>query len=301
MAVGGPPERALDEEPPHLVALRAVEVERGAPWSAVPVGEVRAEVTEDVAFGAEVVVHDVEHDGEVGAMAGIHESPQTVGTAVAVLCRERGDAVVAPVSGAGKLGDRHELDRGDAQVAQRRQLVHDAVEGAGGGERPDVQLVEHEVGHGRGPEAVVGPVEAVVDDRRRPVDAVGLPARGGVGPQPVVEPVPVAGPGGRVVDGDAVVAAVVAHHRHRLRGFADGFERERDAVVERRPDLERRPAVRADPRAERHAPSPARDASSGANTTMPRGGTVISSDCARPCAPTGVVRTAPRLPTPLPP
>ncbi len=120
-----PVEGVFDEVTAHVVAVGAVEVERLAPWRAVPVGEIGREVGEGIAFGADVVVDDVEHHGQTMPVSRIHQPFQSDRAAVGVLRRERIDAVVAPVARAGKLGDRHQLDGRDAEIAERGQVGYD--------------------------------------------------------------------------------------------------------------------------------------------------------------------------------
>ena len=85
----------------------------------VAVGHVRRiELRQIRAFGAEVVVDDVEDDGDVQPVGGIDEGAQIVGPAVVARRRIQADAVVAPVAGAGEFGDRHQLDGRDAEVVQ---------------------------------------------------------------------------------------------------------------------------------------------------------------------------------------
>ena len=67
----------------------------------VPVGEVvRGELAEVVAVGAEVVVDDVEDDGEAVAVRLVHEAAQVVGLAVETRGGEEVDAVIAPAEAA---------------------------------------------------------------------------------------------------------------------------------------------------------------------------------------------------------
>ena len=65
-------------------------------------------------------------------------------------CRNTGqgeqvDTVITPVPDPGEVGDRHQFDRGDAQVRELRQLSCRRGERPFGRERADVQLVEDEV------------------------------------------------------------------------------------------------------------------------------------------------------------
>ena len=121
-------------------------------------------------------------------MGGVDEARERLGAAVGRLRRAQVDAVVAPAARARELGDRHQLDGGDAELGERRQVRDRAVERALGGERADVQLVEHLRAERGGVERLVGPRErGRVDHARRPAQAVGLPARRRVGQRVAVE------------------------------------------------------------------------------------------------------------------
>ena len=88
------------------------------------VGEVvRGELAEIVAVGAEVVVDDVEDDGEAVAMRLVHEAAQVVGLAVDMRGGEEVDAVIAPAEAAGELGDRHHLDARDPEIGEVAELA----------------------------------------------------------------------------------------------------------------------------------------------------------------------------------
>ena len=75
-------------------------------------------------------------------MAGVDEALQSGRPAVRVLRRADVDAVVAPVARAGKLRDRHQLDRRDAEVFERVEMLDDGVERAFPRECSDVQFVD---------------------------------------------------------------------------------------------------------------------------------------------------------------
>ena len=154
--------------------------------------------------------------------------------AVGGLGREQVHAVVAPVPRSRELGDRHQLDRRDAQVHQLREMGDDRLEGAGAGERSDVELVEDDVRELVAPERLVGPGERPrIDHHRRSVHALGLEARGGVRAIALaVQPVLVARAGGD------------ARHRHlegpvRLPGHgqrATALDEDLDRPALGRPD-----------------------------------------------------------------
>ena len=157
--VADPSDGVLDEVPPDMIAAGTRDVHRVAPWRAVGVGEVRPVPPEHVALRSHVVVHHVEHDTEPEPVRGVDEPSERVGTAVGVLDCEREDPVVAPVASTRERGDRHHLDRGDAQLVQSGQVTDRRVEGAFRGERADVQLVEHRVGELDADPGVVVPPE----------------------------------------------------------------------------------------------------------------------------------------------
>ncbi len=140
----------------HVVGERAVQVDRRTPGRAVAVGEVGSEPVEDIAFGPEVVVDDVQHDGEVASVALVHELLQaTLDPPYESLHGKREDPVVAPVTAAGELRDRHDLDRRHAEFDQVVECGHRPCEGALLGERPDVQFVEDPLPQWSGTEFLV--------------------------------------------------------------------------------------------------------------------------------------------------
>lgn len=242
-----PPERAPDEEPPDLVRAGSVEVERPSPRRVVPIREVRTERVEVVPLRPEVVVHHVEHDGEAARVAGVHQTPEPVRSAVRALCRVGADAVIPPVARAGKLRDRHELDRRDAQVAQLVQLRDRGVERALGRERADVQLIDH-ITMQRKTDPLFGlPLEFARHDLRRPVHALRLGARGGIRERVAAfEREPVAGARRHVVGDKLEVPALGRMHR----GARAVLAHELDAFGLRRPDTETRAPIGERDRAE---------------------------------------------------
>ena len=177
-----PVARVLDEVAPDAGAVRAVEVEGAPPWGLVAIREVRPELGKVVPLGPEMVVDDVEEDGEALRVAGVHEAAQPLRTAVGRLRRIEVNAVVTPVARARELGDRHELQRGDPQVGQPREMRDDGFEGARGRGGAHVELVEDEVHARAAPEALVRPRKACrIDHDRRSVHTLRLPVRHGIG------------------------------------------------------------------------------------------------------------------------
>ena len=167
-----PVERVVDEEVAHRARLCSPSKLIAAPhgvWCAglKNSGAVGVQV---VAVGAEVVVDDVEqHHQAAGACAASTKRLEVVGRAVGGVGRERQHAVVAPAALPGKVGQRHQLDRGDAERGQVGQaLDRAAAKVPSGVKRADMQLVDHRLVPRPAAPAVVAPVEgARVDDLAR--------------------------------------------------------------------------------------------------------------------------------------
>ena len=207
-----PGEGVVDHQIAHL---GHGEVDAIAPGAAPLGGEVGREFGQVVPLRAEVVVDDVEHHRETETVGAIHERAQVVGRAVGGVRGERLHPVVPPVPGAGERRHRHELDPGDAQVAEDGQGLGGAGEGARTCEGADVQLVEHPVGQAA-PGRLVSPgVGGRIDDLGGAVDAFRLPsgARVGAGAR-AIDHIEVANARGGRREGDREDVTGPARHRH---------------------------------------------------------------------------------------
>src|SRR5207253_78867 len=80
------------------------------------------------ALGAEVVVDDVEEDGEPGRVARVHQATEPARAAIGRLRSVEVDAIVTPVARARELGDWHQLDGGHAEVGKRGKMRDDRLE-----------------------------------------------------------------------------------------------------------------------------------------------------------------------------
>ena len=121
-----------------------------------------------------MVVDDVERDRDATGVRGVDEPLEGRGAAVHLVHGVRRDAVVPPVVPAREGPQREQLDHVDPEVRQVRQPLGRRVQGALGGERAHVRLVEHRAGQldtGPGP---VGPgVRRRVEPGRCAVRPVG--------------------------------------------------------------------------------------------------------------------------------
>ena len=232
-----PLQRVVDEEPAHVIAVRAVEVERRPPRRLVPVGEVRAVLAEVVPLGTEVVVDDVEERGR-GRAHGTHR-PAASARAVrrtssaprrctcrrspSCACRETGAIGISSIDG-------------DAELPQRVEPRDDRLERSLGGERADMQLVDDVVVERDAAPLAIRPDEVVARrPRSRPCTPSGCSRDAGSGrsrPADVEEvPRPLA-----ALDDRLVIAVVVLRHRDALLLRRDDVQL--DAIAIRRPDAE---------------------------------------------------------------
>ena len=69
-----------------------------------------------------MVVDDVEDDRDAVRVRAVDKAAEIVRAAVEAGRREQIDPVIAPAEAAGKIGDRHQLDAGDAERGQLGQL-----------------------------------------------------------------------------------------------------------------------------------------------------------------------------------
>ena len=181
-----------------------------------------------------MVVDDVEEDGERARVAGIDEALEGIGRAVRFMRGEEVDAVVAPALDSGEGVDGHQLDVGDAEVAEIVEFGLRGVEGAFGGEGADVQFIKDGGGERRGFPGGVGPREGgVIEKAGGAVDAAGLPGGAGIGEGEVlvVEKIGIVHAGARGFDVSLPPAAVVLLERVHLSGDLDA-----DLAGVRRPE-----------------------------------------------------------------
>src|SRR5258706_439119 len=119
MVFGQPVERVLDEEVPHGTAFRPIKVDGTTPRSAVAVGKklwrIRIEI---VSFRAKMVIDDIQQDHDAPAMGVLNKLLEVFGTAVGTIGCEGINTVVAPISPARKVGDRHQLQRRDSKISE---------------------------------------------------------------------------------------------------------------------------------------------------------------------------------------
>ena len=226
-----PHQRVVDDVPPDGPGVHSVEVDPVTPVVAA-LGEVRAESRQVVATRSEMVVDDIQDHGEPVAVGGVDEALQPVGAAVGLVGRVPADTVVAPSAAAAEGVDGHQLDVADSQLDEVCKMRDRRVERPGRGERADVQLVDDRSRQRPAGPRLVRPLVVVGVPAAGLMDAVGLPARSGVGQDRVVaiEQESVVG-AVRDLDVDAPPAVVLGPHLVRLAAHPGP-----DPLGQRRPD-----------------------------------------------------------------
>ena len=177
--VAQPHQRVVDDEAAHLIALRPIEVERGTPAGAVPIGEIGAIMRQVVSVGPQVIVNHVEEYAEPRGVASAHERRQLARRAVRGKRSKEIHTVVAPSPSPGKRRQRHQLHMGDAQADQVGKLRLRARVGALGRECADVQFVDDRIFQRLGMEGGGAGLVRIPWRRRMriAVHAAGLPRR----------------------------------------------------------------------------------------------------------------------------
>src|SRR5262249_25748819 len=198
---------------------------------------------------------------------------QLLGPAIDRIRRVRQHPVVAPVAPAGKVRERHEFDRSDAEVPEVVELGAHAGVGSLRGEGPDVQLVDHRLGPRPSAPALVLPLErGRAAHLARPVAVARLEARGRTGHFVfAVDAIAVQRARSRFFH-QFIPTLTDLHHRFRLV-----FQDKKNFASARRPEPEAHAAVAEHLGAERHGVSSQRrlrghqrSSSSAAHSFPPR-------------------------------
>ncbi len=134
-----------------------------------------------------MVVDHVEHHHQAESVGPVDERLEVLGRAIGMVRRVVQHAVIAPAARAGKIRDGHQLDRRDAEIGQLLELPRQGREGAFGRRRADMRLVDHRLfPRPPLPVAVLPGIAPRIENLARPVDVVGLEARGRIGDQKLV-------------------------------------------------------------------------------------------------------------------
>ena len=144
-------------------------------------GEVGAKFAQVIPLGAEVVVDDVEKGGEARAVRRIDQPREPGRSAIVGVRGERRDAVVAPVARPGEGRDRHHLDGAVSSLGHLGHESRGAVGRALRRESAEVDLAEDQFLQRYARAAAAGRDRREIHHLARPMHAVGLRGRAGVG------------------------------------------------------------------------------------------------------------------------
>src|ERR1051326_1114682 len=114
MKLGLPSKSVLQEKAPNFIRAFTVKINCGSPRSPIVLGKIGTKLLQIVPLGPEVVIDDIQHDGQLGLMTGIYEALQPGGPAIRVLHRIGENTIITPIARAWELGARHQFDGGDA-------------------------------------------------------------------------------------------------------------------------------------------------------------------------------------------
>jgi hypothetical protein len=106
-----------------------------------------------------MVVDHIELHGEAKVVCPIDQSPEIVGVAVCPRRGKEAHAVVSPISCAGKIGDRHDLNDCDADIAKQLEFPRRGRERSLGRECANVQFVQNPITRRAATPPIIGPGE----------------------------------------------------------------------------------------------------------------------------------------------
>src|SRR5271163_836528 len=125
-----------------------------------------------------MIVDDIEDDRDAESMGTVDEMAEINRLAVKPAWREEIDAVISPTEPAGELRHRHNLEAGDAELGESRQLARGGFPTSLRSEGADMHLVDDELLARDPVPSVVGPSEVPgIDDFRRSVRSCRLKSR----------------------------------------------------------------------------------------------------------------------------
>jgi hypothetical protein len=176
MIFGHPVKSILNDESPDLITPRPIKVDSRTPWRLVAVSKIRCVITEIVSLRSQMVVNDVEKDGQAVPVAGISEILQPVRSAITVLRGVKRNAIIPPVPFPGELRHGHQLDGRYPEILfEIVKKGDDPFERSFLRERPGVDLIENDLSRRDPSPVLIFPLKQIwIDDFGRTVNPLGL-------------------------------------------------------------------------------------------------------------------------------
>src|SRR5208283_597361 len=180
-----PIECVFDEITSDFVAAGSVKIEGHAPGGAIPVREIGSKISEVVSLRPQMVVDNIQNNGQSFPMARINESLQPIGPPVCILNRKRVSPVVAPVAASRKLPRRHKFNGSYAKLRKFVQMTGHGIESPLRCKGAGVELIDHVI-----PQILTGPGSVFprktgIDHPGRAVNALRLEPRSRIRSAPV--------------------------------------------------------------------------------------------------------------------
>src|SRR6516225_7759250 len=114
-----------------------------------------------VSFRTDMVVDDVEDDGDAQGVGGVDEAAEINRLAVEMGGREKIDAVVSPAESARKFCHRHDFEAGDTELGESRKFAQGSIPAPLRGECADMHFVDDEAFSREPAPCPVGPGEVL--------------------------------------------------------------------------------------------------------------------------------------------
>jgi hypothetical protein len=160
MIFGHPVKSILNDESPDVITPRPIKVDSRTPWRLITVSKIRRVITEIVSLRPQMVVNDVEKDGQAFPVAGISEILQPVRSAITILGGIKIDAIIPPVPFPRELGHGHQLDGRYPEILfEIVKKGDDPFERSLLRERPGVDLIENHLSQGDPSPVLIFPLE----------------------------------------------------------------------------------------------------------------------------------------------
>ena len=171
-----PVEGVVHDEIAHRRRARPVIIDRRAPGRVVPLGEeIGRDRVQVIPFRAEMVVDDIEEYRDAARMAFIDKRLQLFRPAIVRAGREPLDAVISPITAPRTFGDRHQFDRGNAELNEMIEMRDRAGKVTTLRKGSEMQLIDHQfVPRPAIPSGIAPFVSRRVDDLAGAMHAVGL-------------------------------------------------------------------------------------------------------------------------------
>src|SRR5206468_11701919 len=140
-----------------------------------------------------MVVDDIEEYRDTAHMAFIDKRLQSLRAAIARAGREPLDAVISPIAAPRTFGDRHQFDRGNAELNEMIEMRDSAGKVTTLRKGSEMQLIDHQfVPRPALPSGIAPFVSSRVDDLAGAMHAVGLIARRQIGIRRAIDRIAVA-------------------------------------------------------------------------------------------------------------